>query len=76
VKGCSCGAFSSRPPRLCCLRHRLSYDVAAACPRSEVRERRNPVTQGYINDQIARANHDHYDAIVILLDTPAASAPR
>ena len=30
----------------------------------------NPVTQGYINDQIARANHDHYDAIVILLDTP------
>ncbi len=30
----------------------------------------NPVTQGYINDQIARANRDHYDAIVILLDTP------
>ena len=30
----------------------------------------NPVTQGYINDQIARANGDHYDAIVILLDTP------
>ena len=30
----------------------------------------NPVTQGYINDQIARANHGHYDAIVILLDTP------
>ena len=30
----------------------------------------NPVTQGYINDQIDRANHDHYDAIVILLDTP------
>ena len=30
----------------------------------------NPVTQGYINDQIARANDDHYDAIVILLDTP------
>jgi membrane-bound serine protease (ClpP class) len=30
----------------------------------------NPVTQGYINDQIARANNDHYDAIAILLDTP------
>ncbi len=30
----------------------------------------NPVTQDYINDQIARANGDHYDAIVILLDTP------
>ena len=30
----------------------------------------NPVTQGYINDQIARANDDHYDAVVILLDTP------
>jgi membrane-bound serine protease (ClpP class) len=30
----------------------------------------NPVTQGYINDQIDRANHDHYDAFVILLDTP------
>ena len=31
----------------------------------------NPVTQSYVNDQIARANHDHYDAVVILLDTPA-----
>jgi membrane-bound serine protease (ClpP class) len=30
----------------------------------------NPVTQNYVNDQIARANHDHYDAVVILLDTP------
>jgi membrane-bound serine protease (ClpP class) len=30
----------------------------------------NPVTQNYVNDQISRANHDHYDAVVILLDTP------
>jgi membrane-bound serine protease (ClpP class) len=30
----------------------------------------NPVTQDYINDQIKRANKEHYDAIVILLDTP------
>jgi membrane-bound serine protease (ClpP class) len=30
----------------------------------------NPVTQNYVNDQIDRANRDHYDAVVILLDTP------
>ena len=30
----------------------------------------NPVTQSYVNDQIARANRDHYNAVVILLDTP------
>jgi membrane-bound serine protease (ClpP class) len=30
----------------------------------------NPVTQNYVNDQIARANRDHYNAVVILLDTP------
>jgi membrane-bound serine protease (ClpP class) len=30
----------------------------------------NPVTQSYVNDQIARGNRDHYDAVVILLDTP------
>jgi membrane-bound serine protease (ClpP class) len=30
----------------------------------------NPVTQNYVNDQISRANRDHYDAVVILLDTP------
>jgi membrane-bound serine protease (ClpP class) len=30
----------------------------------------NPVTQDYINDQIKRANEEHFDAIVILLDTP------
>src|SRR5439155_16405856 len=27
-------------------------------------------TQSYVNDQIARANRDHYAALVILLDTP------
>jgi membrane-bound serine protease (ClpP class) len=30
----------------------------------------NPITQDYINDQIDRANEEHYDAVVILLDTP------
>ena len=30
----------------------------------------NPVTQDYVNDQIKRANHEHYDAVAILLDTP------
>jgi membrane-bound serine protease (ClpP class) len=30
----------------------------------------NPVTQEYVNDQIRRANRDHYDAVAILLDTP------
>jgi membrane-bound serine protease (ClpP class) len=30
----------------------------------------NPVTQDYVNHQINRAQKDHYDAVVILLDTP------
>ena len=30
----------------------------------------NPVTQSYVNRQIDRANRDHFDAVVILLDTP------
>jgi membrane-bound serine protease (ClpP class) len=30
----------------------------------------NPVTQDYVNDEIARANRQDYDAVVILLDTP------
>ncbi len=30
----------------------------------------NPVTQDYVTDEIARANKDAYDAVVILLDTP------
>jgi membrane-bound serine protease (ClpP class) len=30
----------------------------------------NPVTQDFVNHQIDRAQKDHYDAVVILLDTP------
>jgi membrane-bound serine protease (ClpP class) len=30
----------------------------------------NPVTQDYVNHQLGRAQNDHYDAAVILLDTP------
>ena len=30
----------------------------------------NPVTQDYVNHQIDRANSQHYDAVVIELDTP------
>ena len=30
----------------------------------------NPVSQGYVNHQLKRAVNEHYDAIVILLDTP------
>ena len=30
----------------------------------------NPVTQDYVNHQLDRANSGHYDAAVILLDTP------
>jgi membrane-bound serine protease (ClpP class) len=30
----------------------------------------NPVTQDYLNDEIAQANKDHYDAVAILMDTP------
>jgi membrane-bound serine protease (ClpP class) len=30
----------------------------------------NPVTQSYVNDEISRANRQHYAAVVILLDTP------
>ena len=30
----------------------------------------NPVTQSYVNHQLDRAQRDHYDAAVILLDTP------
>jgi membrane-bound serine protease (ClpP class) len=30
----------------------------------------NPVTQGYLSHQLHRAAKDHYDAAVILLDTP------
>ncbi len=30
----------------------------------------NPVTQDYVNHQLDRAQNDHYDAAVIMLDTP------
>src|SRR6187200_601462 len=30
----------------------------------------NPVTQDYLTDQIDRANDDHYNAVVIEMDTP------
>src|SRR4051794_7876955 len=30
----------------------------------------NPVTQGYLTSQLSHAADDHYDAAVILLDTP------
>jgi membrane-bound serine protease (ClpP class) len=30
----------------------------------------NPVTQGYLTSELSRAADDHYDAAVILLDTP------
>jgi membrane-bound serine protease (ClpP class) len=30
----------------------------------------NPVTQDYVNHQLDRAYSDHYDAVVIMLDTP------
>src|SRR5436190_21883403 len=30
----------------------------------------NPVTQDYVTSQLTRAANDHYDAAVILLDTP------
>ena len=30
----------------------------------------NPVSQGYVNHQLKRAANEHYDAVVILLDTP------
>ncbi len=40
--------------------------VLAATFDSEV----NPVTQGYLNGEIARAERGHYAAIVIVMDTP------
>jgi membrane-bound serine protease (ClpP class) len=47
--------------------------VQAATPRVlavEFDNDVNPVTQDYLNDEIARANKDHYDAVAILMDTP------
>jgi membrane-bound serine protease (ClpP class) len=52
---CATASATTSPPRV--LAVKFENDV-------------NPVTQSYVNDQIARANRDHYDAVVILLDTP------
>ena len=30
----------------------------------------NPVTRDFVKEQLKRANEEHYDAVVILLDTP------
>ena len=30
----------------------------------------NPVTQGYLTDEISRANKGGYDAVAIVMDTP------
>ena len=30
----------------------------------------NPVTQGWLNDELGRAQRDHFSAAVIVLDTP------
>jgi membrane-bound serine protease (ClpP class) len=51
----------------------VSGSAQAATPRVlavEFDNDVNPVTQDYLTGQIARANRRHYDAVVILLDTP------
>ncbi len=51
----------------------LSGSAAAAAPRVlavHFDAQVNPVTQGYLNNQIQRAQDNGYDAVVILLDTP------
>ena len=48
-------AYAATPPRV--LAVEFDNDV-------------NPVTADYVIDQIERANEKHYDAVVILLDTP------
>ncbi|MGH3142207.1 MAG: NfeD family protein, partial [Gaiellales bacterium] len=48
-------AYAATPPRV--LAVEFDNDV-------------NPVTADYVIDQIERANDQHYDAVVILLDTP------
>jgi membrane-bound serine protease (ClpP class) len=51
----SASAHAASKPRV--LAVRFSLDI-------------NPVTQDYVNHQIDRAQKNHYDAVVILLDTP------
>jgi membrane-bound serine protease (ClpP class) len=53
----------------------LCASASAASPRPRVLAVKfendvNPVTQSYLTDEIERANHEHYSAVVILLDTP------
>jgi membrane-bound serine protease (ClpP class) len=52
---CATASATTSPPRV--LAVKFDNDV-------------NPVTQNYVNDQIERANREHYQAVVILLDTP------
>jgi membrane-bound serine protease (ClpP class) len=51
----------------------LAGPAGAATPRVlavEFENDVNPVTADYVTSQIDRANDEHYDAVVILLDTP------
>jgi membrane-bound serine protease (ClpP class) len=51
----------------------MAATASAARPRVlavEFRNDVNPVTADYVTSQIDRANRDHYDAVVIQLDTP------
>jgi membrane-bound serine protease (ClpP class) len=50
-----CSAAAAATPRVLAIR----YDLEV-----------NPVTQGYLSHQLHRAASEHYDAAVILLDTP------
>src|SRR5919202_6765063 len=51
----------------------VSANAASARPRVlaiQFDKEINPVTQDYVNHQLDRADRDHYDAAVIVLDTP------
>jgi len=50
-------ASAARPPRVLAVHFDHDFEV-------------NPVTQDYVNHQLQRAVDGHYDAVVILLDTP------
>ena len=51
------GAAGSAQPRVLAIRFGPDLDI-------------NPVTQSYFTSQLSRAARDHYDAAVIVLDTP------
>jgi membrane-bound serine protease (ClpP class) len=55
AQGATAGAAGASPPRV--LAVEFENDV-------------NPVTQDYLTDEISRANKQHYDAVVIVMDTP------